>query len=495
VYNGTNAGRTVAISRDGSMMAFASSGGGNIRRIHVRAINEVTARPLGGTDGGGQLAFSPDGQWIAFIADQQLKRVATAGGPVTVLAEPGQAFGVDWGAGDQIVLSNGKQLLVMSGSGGVLRVFAETDSTTAATLRWPHLLSDGKSVVFTWWSGGLTSAKIATTTLASVGGTSGIDRLDLDGTSTVGFIDGQLLYTTANAALFAVPFDDKSLEVTGRAQLVVDRVYVSGQGNGNVALSASGSLVFQSGSANSSLVLVDTMGAARPLLAEMKAYTQPRYSPDGKLVAVAITASTSTDVHVYSVGSGTLTRLTTEGVVNDRPEWTPDGKRVLYRRELENDLALWSQSVDFNSPAEVLLRAPNRNVWEGVIAPDGNTLVYRTGTIGSANIFWKRLAGPDTTSRPIATTAFTEWSARVSPDGKWVAYSSDESRLMQVYVRSARGRTADADQRRRWLGATLVAGWAKDFLHEQPAAAGREPAHRADIRGDPAEETVRRRLH
>lgn len=139
-------------------------------------------------------------------------------------------------------------------------------------------------------------------------------------------------------------------------------------------------------------------------------------------------------VEIYDVASGTLTRLTTEGVVNDRAEWSADSKRVLYRSERENDLALWWQPADMSGPAEPLMRRKEKDLWEGLLAPDGKTLVYRTGTIGSANIFARRLTG-DTTSWPLATTPFTEWCARVSPDSRWVAYGSDESRTMEVYVR------------------------------------------------------------
>lgn len=431
LYQGTGSGRTLAISPDGKHIAFASWGGGGTRRLFVRQIDEVVPREMPGTEGAAQLAFSPDGNWIAFVADRLLKKVRAEGGPVSVLAEVGQTFGTDWGPGDRIVISTGDVLAVMPGSGGTQRPFMIRDTTTPASIRWPRLLADGKTVVFTRWSGGLPSAKLGVASIE----TGEIRMLNVDGTASLGVMDGHLLYTTATSAVFAVPFDVKGLRVTGSPIPVLDRVVVSGTGAGVADLSANGSLVYQSGSATSTLMLVDTGGAARPLVPDARAFTQPRYSPDGRLIAVAIGAQTSTDIHVYSIADGTLTRLTTEGVVNDRPEWSADGKRVMFRSERDNDVAMWWQPVDFSGPAEPVQRSPNRNVWQGVFSPDGKTLVYRLGTVGSANIYYRKVSGPDTTSKPFATTTFTEWCARVSPNNRWIAYSSDDSRIMQVYVR------------------------------------------------------------
>lgn len=262
--------------------------------------------------------------------------------------------------------------------------------------------------------------------------------LGVDGTSVIGIVDDHLLYTTATSALSAIGFDRRSGSVRGSPVLVVDRVSVSGIGAGLTDVSTQGSLVYQSGSSQSRLVLIDESGTTRPLVPEVRGFMQPRYSPDGRSIAVAITAQSSTDVHIYSVRSGTLSRLTTEGTVNDRPEWTPDGKRVLFRAERDLDLAVWWQPIDFSSPAEKLIWTPNRNVWEAVVAPDGNTIVYRTGTIGSADIWRKQLNG-DTARKAVAVSPFTEWCPRISPDGRWLAYSADDTRRMEIYVRPLTG--------------------------------------------------------
>ena len=423
-------GRTLAMSADGGKTIYSSVGAGRPRRLLVRTLEDAMPRVLEGTEGATHPSFSPDGNWIAFVANQNLKKIPAAGGTVQVLADIGQQFGIDWAWDDRIVVSTGEGLVIVSAEGAVPVRRLTKQLSRIGTIRWPKVLPDGRTIAATMWTGALVSAR-----LAIVSAESGeVTVLDVPGTSPLGMFDGHLLYATRNASLLAIPFDVQRRRVQGAPILVLDHVWVSGTGAAIADVSKNGSLVYQSGSSTGTLTLFDRNGALKPLLAEPRSYSQPRYSPDGRFVAVSVSGTATSDIHIYDVVAGTLTRLTTEGEVNDRPEWTPDGKRVLFRSERDDDQSLLWQPADFTGAAEPLLRLEHRNLWEGVIAPDGNTLVYRTGTIGTADIFYRRLTG-DTTPRPISATPFTEWGARVSPDGRWVAYSSDDSRSMEVYVR------------------------------------------------------------
>lgn len=148
---------------------------------------------------------------------------------------------------------------------------------------------------------------------------------------------------------------------------------------------------------------------------------------------------------IYELSSGTFQRLPTEGTQNAGADWTPDGKRVIYWSNRGGGRnALWWQRVEGGGPAELLLKMPDLTMHTGQITPDGRALIYEvaTDTITTAqtkaDIWYRRLQG-DTTPQPVATTAFNEMAPRISPDGRWIAYTSDESGLQQVYIQAFPG--------------------------------------------------------
>jgi Tol biopolymer transport system component len=205
---------------------------------------------------------------------------------------------------------------------------------------------------------------------------------------------------------------------------------------GDIALSRTGNLVYRMGSeANQpSLVSRDSVKPFMPV----GRYTHVAYSPDGRRIALSIRERARMDIAVYDVAARSLTRLTTDGIGNDRPEWTPDGNRIIYRSTRNGREALWWQPADGSGSAEMLL-AHAGGVQEGVLARDGSTLIYRTiGPTTGRDIFYRSIAG-DTTSRPIAATNASESHIAVSPDGRFVAYQSNESGNVEVFVRSLQG--------------------------------------------------------
>ncbi|HVX41957.1 MAG TPA: hypothetical protein VHB25_20515, partial [Gemmatimonadaceae bacterium] len=200
------------------------------------------------------------------------------------------------------------------------------------------------------------------------------------------------------------------------------------------AMSPTGTLVYQPADAQGVLGWVDMHGAFTPLIAQPQAYAYPRISPDGKRVVVSIGSPGQNDVWVYDIASATLTRLTTGGAQNDRPEWTPDSRRVLFRSDRGASTAIWWQPADLSAPATPLIEG-NGHYYEAVVTPDDRNLVYQVDDAGAdqADIMYRALQG-DTTSHPIAASHFVEAQARVSPDGKWVAYVTDASGTSQVVV-------------------------------------------------------------
>jgi hypothetical protein len=316
--------------------------------------------------------------------------------------------------------------MVPSG-GGTPVPLGRGDSTVGY---WPVVLPGGKAVAYAT-TNVATKAQIAVAVL-STGRTA---TLALPGRTPVGVAGGELILVRNDGALVAVPFDARTLRVTGSASVVVQEVAQGASGGPKVALSANGSLVYVSGVTLAQLVAVDLRGAARPLPVPAGRFSNLRYSPDARRIAADLTSGGRADVWIYDVASGAAHRLTSEGTQNQRPEWTPDGARILFRSDRAGPNAtLWWQPADGSGAAQEVVASPGNAIWEGLLTPDGLTVVFRIGTFGAADIWYRRLTG-DTTLKGIATTRFDEMAPRVSPDGRWIAYQSNESGSTQVVVR------------------------------------------------------------
>jgi len=209
-------------------------------------------------------------------------------------------------------------------------------------------------------------------------------------------------------------------------------------------LSASGSLAYVArGSVAQPLLLGGPRSDAQVLISGQREIAYPRFSPDGRHLAVTITDAQSSDVWILDLPSGPLRRLTSGEVLNDRPEWTPAGRNVLFRSGRLGsatptgsgaDFALWIQRADGNRPAEEFFRVPDAGVYEGVISADGAYMLFQRDSTGTGGRTWVRGLRGDTSARVVASApAGQQTAARFSPDGRWVAYQSDELGAYQVY--------------------------------------------------------------
>jgi serine/threonine-protein kinase len=419
-------GRGVALSPDGRVVVYATADSTGQLRLFKRALDDLSQQPIAGTDGAQYPFFSPDGLWLGFWDGRQLKKIPVEGGKATALADLAVIRGASWGPSGIVASDNGKLVLVPS-SGGTPVPLARGDS---AVDYWPALLPDGKAVVYATTLTGTAQLAVA---VLSTGRTV---TLGVPSDAPVGVADGELIYARVDGALMAIPFDVGARRVTGSARVVLADVARNGIfAQPKAALSASGALAYVSGSRTVQAVAVDLHGTARPLHIPPGPLTTLRYSPDGRRIAADVASGGRTDVWIYDVASGAAQRVTSDGTVNTYPEWTPDGTRVLFRSDRAGrNTTLWWQPADGSGPAQELVDVPGKVVFEGVLTPDGRTVVYRTGFIGAEDIWYRRLAG-DTAAKGIATTRFDERSPRVSPDGRWVAYQSNESGSNEVVVR------------------------------------------------------------
>jgi len=420
-----------AISPDGRMIAYPGYTGAGQSVVFVRKFDDLTPRPLPGIEVGIQMAFSPDGQWLTFYSLGSLKKIHLATGSMQTVATMNLPEGIDWGRDDQIVVSVDSRLATVPAGGGAPRMVLPLDTAAGEqSQRGPHLLPDGDHVLFYSWRGSIEASKIGIASLSD----GSVRYADIVG-SPVGMVDDLLIYATRTEALFAVPFDVKQARVTGAPLRLPDPVPVVGNGLARANLSRNGSLVYASGSALGELVLVNQQGRAETVLGTPKAYTFPRFSPDGTRIAVSIASPSTIDVWIYDIASKTPTRLTNDGSRNDRAEWTPDGKRVLYSSVgRRNVTALWMQNADQSGEATLLEGRKNEAVLEGQISPDGKTLIFRSTSAEHPHDVWYRALAGDTTRRVIINSPYSEYGPRLSPNGKWLAYASNKDGTSQVYV-------------------------------------------------------------
>ncbi|MEP6591786.1 MAG: protein kinase [Gemmatimonadota bacterium] len=433
----TNAAQAtnVAVSPDGNTLAYTMPDGAGASRLFVRLLSEGTARGISGTDGAQQPCFSPDGTWIAYLVGTSIWKVQAAGGTPVLLAETGVGVvGLTWTGTGMILAGAFQGLVSVPASGGAPTIVVRPD-TAAHELYFnqPRVMPDGKTVLFSIQpNGGLSAIQLGVLHLE----TGAVTRTNLNLLDVVGYYDGTLVYVLTSGALMAVPFDYRAARTTGSAVALGPSVTTMVAAAASMAtMSPTGTLVYQPANSQATIGWVNAQGAYTPLLAEPQAYAFPRISPDGKRVAMAITAGGRSDVWLYDMASATPTRATNSGQQSDRPEWTPDGRRILYRTDRSSRTSIWWQPTDLSAPASVLLADDQNNYYEAVISPDGKQIVYQVDNAGveQANILYRTLAG-DTTSVAVATSRAVEAQPRLSPDGKWVAFVTDASGASQVMV-------------------------------------------------------------
>jgi len=433
---GVVGGGRLALTRDGALIAYVGTTPGGGHGIYTRALSDPVPQRVAGTDGGQAPMFSPDGRSLAFVSNRKLLRVPIEGGVPTLLADSA-ATGV-WGDGNQIVFARSGKLYRVSGDGGPVTLLAAPDTASGQFQLTPtSILPGGKTALVV--IGSRAGSQLGVLRLA--GGQ--ISELGMLGGSAKYDGHGHVLFGRADGTLAAVPFSLRSLAATGPAVTIVKSLQVmTGNGRTDFAVADDGTLVFVTGTSGArQMVSVDRRGAARTLTAEPRLYGWPRVSPDGQKVAVEIQepGQPRWDVWVYNLPARTLSRLTTNndgaGVVG----WTRDGKRVIYsasdsaRPEYHNQVRyrLW----DGSGPAEELLRR-DRALADASVDPLLNFMVIqafddeRTRT----DLFLVTLR-PTPTTRPLVSTPAIEIQPRLSPDGRWLAYVSDESGTNEVYIR------------------------------------------------------------
>lgn len=274
--------------------------------------------------------------------------------------------------------------------------------------------------------------------IASLNG-KGYTALDIPAVNLVGFLDGNLLFGRADGTVAAASLDTRRDRVKEEWVPVLDGVAFNPGRWALASVSDNGSLAYMRGNSSPLLAIVDERGGAAGGIDEPRRYAHPRFSPDGRRIALGIGSSstrTSSDIWVYDLNSGVLSRLTSRAS-SIRPEWTPDGRSIAYIADAGGRSEAWLVPADGSGP-ETRLDANLNNIREITFSPDGSSAVIRTSGGPTQRDLWLLPLSGDTAARkakPLLQTPFSEAMPRVSPDGRWLAYISDETGQFEVYLR------------------------------------------------------------
>jgi len=440
-------GPSAILSPDGTRLAFLASGADQKRRIYVRSLDQLQATALSGTENATDPFFSPDGQWIGFFADGKLKKISVQGGAAVTLCDVANERGGSWGADGTIVFTPDLQvpLSKVSSAGGTPRPLTTLDKQTGEiTQRWPQVLPGGKAVLF---ASGTHPSSYEDSDIVVYSMASGQRKTVQRGGLYARYLPSGHVVYIHEGALFAVPFDLKRLEVAGQPALILEGVVTAPtNGGAQFSFSETGNLVYVEGRAggqNVSIYWMDHQGKFMPLRETPGFYYNLAFSPDGKRLALEIFDGKRRDIWVYEWERDGLTRLTFAGELNENPIWTPDGQRIAYSsQEKGGTINLWWIRADGAGDAQRLTESKSLH-YAGSWRPDGKVLAFSQQSPGATafDILTLPIEGDEKSGwkpgdpKPFVNSAFSEREPAFSPDGRWLAYESNESGSYEVYVR------------------------------------------------------------
>jgi eukaryotic-like serine/threonine-protein kinase len=411
---------TIAVSPNGRQFVYSTRNG-----LYLRSMSDLDGRHITGTSGGGSSPFfSPDGKWVGYQSEGQLKKIPISGGAPIVLCNSGLVFGATWSTDSTIVYSDSTRgVMRVSANGGTPETLVKEGMCVS-----PQLMPDGKSLLFT-------RAIPQEVVLQSL--ESGERKVLLNGTMARYIPGGYLVYLSRNNSVynaFTIPFNLETREVTGSPVSIAGDIL-------EVAVSNRGTLIFMSGgpgtaTAGRTLVWVDrTTGKEEPIAAPSNEYHYPRISPDGTKVAFAIGGLSNADIWTWDLERKNLMRLTSNEGPDLVPVWTRDGKKITFASVRESIMGLYWQAADGTGEAEKIFAEPSRIVMPYSWSPDTKTLVM-TEMLDTNNFDAVVLSmDGDRKPKPLLREKYGKYQPQLSPDGRWMAYSSSETGRSEVYVR------------------------------------------------------------
>ena len=438
-------GAVAVLSPDSALVTFVAESLEGHRQLYLRRLNQLRATPLSGTDDADNPFFSPDGRWIGFFAAGKVKKIAVTGGAPFIVCDTPNGWGGTWGEDGTIVFSpdgrNGVVLMRVSSNGGTPQALTTLDPGEIHH-RWPQFLPGDKGVLFT--ASATTGSDNANLIIQLL--PAGPRKVVHRGGSYGRYLTSGHLAFVHQGALFAVPFDLDRLEETGPPVRVVEGI-ATNVGGAQFDVSRAGTLVYGTGTNSDGdlpMQWMDREGRTRMLRQTPSSWVSPRFSPDGTRLAVQMLGDRA-GIWLYDSARDTLTRLTSDAIARN-PVWTPDGRRVTFSSAANSVTAnIYWRPADGTREPQRLTESANTQ-YSASWHPGGKFLAFeeRNPQTGP-DLMILPMEGDEASGwKPGKPTAFVnttnaEREPMFSPDGRWIAYWSNDSGRYEVYVRSFGG--------------------------------------------------------
>jgi len=443
---GSGLGVELDVSADGSTVAYAT--GGPDAAVYLRRLDQFEPTLLPGTEAARFPFFSPGGEWLGVLGGGAVRKFSVLGGPPQTLANVGRMLGVSWGDDEFIVVASAVpaggmgmgmgaetagSLLRLPAAGGAPEILL--DAEPGSWYQWPEVLPGATGVLFTIHPEGEAATESSIAVLEME--TREYRTLIFGGYNARYAPTGHIVFARAGA-LWAVPFDLERLQVTGTETPMVEGVQTNSlTGNVPYAFSDKGLLVYVLGAdvsganfgGNSNLIWVDREGREELLGAEPRGYIDAHLSPDGQRVAVSIFDGGAADIWVYDLNRETLSRVTFGPDPNFFPLWMPDGERILYSSTRAGEGGIFRIAANGTGQEEQLMTGTGIQFLNSISGDGRYVSVANNGDMFSMSLEGEREIVPT------VQTTFNEGWDSLSPDGRWLAYGSNETGRWELYVR------------------------------------------------------------
>jgi serine/threonine protein kinase len=425
----------IAISPDGTSIVYSAQGNDRKEQLYLRKLDTFENTPIAGTEDGECPFFSPNGEWLGFLADGKLKKVSLRGGSSVVVVDEAVPTAGSWAEDDTIYFKKSfpSGVYAVAAGGGQARQVTQPAKADERADLWPDALPGGNGLIFTVWTGrSFNDARIEGFSFKT-----GKRKVLINGGTGGRYLSNGYLAYARGGTLFTVPFDPERLEVEGAPVPMIEGVKTgASNGDAGFAVSRNGTLAFQPGSFTSferNLLWMDRSGKTANITDEVKPYAFASLSPDGKRIALTLQSSTF-DVWVYDLERDTLTKASFGGD-DYRPRWSPGGKMLAYDSSKSGYQQIYVKQGIGQGSEEMVTDGPeNKELYDWT--PDGREVIFgRQNEITGWDLYAAPIQG-DHKPRALLKTPFNQTGARVSSDGKWLAYVSDESGQLEVFVQA-----------------------------------------------------------